>query len=165
MNMWRPGPTAAIARRAEDGLSLAAFAAMVLLALTEVAARTIGGRSIPGSIVLVQHLTLWVTLLGAALAARSDQLLALSTPYFLPVPLRGPIRIITSALGSAVAASLCLASADLVRIERETGGFVAWGIPAWVAMTILPAGFAVIIGRIIWHASETVRGASWQRAA
>jgi C4-dicarboxylate transporter DctM subunit len=158
MNMWRPGPATAIARRAEDGLSLAVFAAMVLLALTEVAARTIGGRSLPGSIVLVQHLTLWVTLLGAALAARSNQLLALSTPYFLPVPLRGPIRIVTSALGSAVAASLCLASADLVRIERDTGGLVAWGIPAWVAMTILPAGLAVISGRIIWHASETIRG-------
>ena len=43
------------------------------------------GRGIPGSIVLVQHLTLWVALLGAALAARSDPLLALvSTPQFLP---------------------------------------------------------------------------------
>jgi C4-dicarboxylate transporter DctM subunit len=158
MTVFPPGPTTRFARRAEDWLSLAAFAAMVLLALGEVAARTIGGRSIPGSIVLVQQLTLWVTLLGAALAARSDRLLALSTPYFLPVPLRGPIRVFTSALGGGIAASLSLASADLVQIEREAGGFVAWGVPAWVAMTILPAGFAVIAGRIIWHAADTVRG-------
>src|SRR5690348_8972379 len=121
-----------LARDAENGLSLAVFAAMVLLALGEVAARTIGGHSIPGSIVLVQQLTLWVTLLGAALAARSDQLLGLSTPHFLPAPLRGPIRIFTSALGSGIAASLCVASVDLVRIERDTGGTVAWGIASWM---------------------------------
>src|SRR6185436_19077126 len=107
------------ARRAEDALSVAAFAAMALLALGEVAARTIAGRSIPGSIVLVQHLTLWVALIGAGLAARSDQLLALSTPYFLPARLRGSIRIFTSAVGGGIAAWLCLASADLVRIERQ----------------------------------------------
>jgi len=146
------------ARRAEEGLSLAVFAAMVLLALGEVAARTVGGRSIPGSIVLVQHLTLWVTLLGAALAARSDRLLALSTPYFLPSTCRGPVRIFASAIGAGVSAALCGASADLVRIERAAGGVVAWGVPSWVAMTILPAGFAVITGRIIWHAADTTRG-------
>ena len=152
------GPAVLLARRAEDGLSLAVFAVMVLLALGEVAARTIGGHSIPGSIVLVQQLTLWVTLLGAALAARSDQLLGLSTPHFLPAPFRGPVRIFTSALGSGIAASLCLASADLVRIERNTGGSVAWGIASWVAMVVLPTGLAVIAGRIIWHAADTVRG-------
>ena len=146
------------ARRAEEGLSLAVFAAMVLLALGEVAARTVGGRSIPGSIVLVQQLTLWVTLLGAALAARSDRLLALSTPYFLPSTCRGPVRIFASAIGAGVSAALCGASADLVRIERAAGGVVAWGVPSWVAMTILPAGFAVITGRIIWHAADTTRG-------
>lgn len=158
MTRFPRGVTTMLVRRAEDGLSLAVFAAMVLLALGEVAARTVVGHSIPGSIVLVQQLTLWVTLLGAALAARSDQLLALSTPHFLPAPLRGPVRIFTSALGSGIAASLCLASADLVRIERDAGGFVAWGIPAWVAMIILPAGLAVIAGRLIWRAADTVRG-------
>lgn len=158
MTRFPRGVTTMLVRRAEDGLSLAVFAAMVLLALGEVAARTVVGHSIPGSIVLVQQLTLWVTLLGAALAARSDQLLALSTPHFLPAPLRGPVRISTSALGSGIAASLCLASADLVRIERDAGGFVAWGIPAWVAMIVLPVGLAVIAGRLIWRAADTVRG-------
>lgn len=158
MRVSLPVTVNTIARRAEDGLSLAVFTAMVLLALGEVAARTVGGRSIPGSIVLVQHLTLWVTLLGAALAARSDRLLALSTPYFLPPTLRGPVRIFTSAVGAGVSACLCGASADLVRIERAAGSVVAWGVPAWVAMTILPAGFALITGRIIWHAADTTRG-------
>jgi C4-dicarboxylate transporter, DctM subunit len=144
--------------RAEDALSVAAFAAMVLLALGEVAARTLGGHSIPGSIVLVQQLTLWVALLGAALAGRSDRLLALSTPFFLPTALRRPIRTFTSALGSGIAAWLAVASADLVRVERAAGGFVAWGIPAWIAMSILPTAFAVIAGRLVWHAADTTRG-------
>jgi C4-dicarboxylate transporter, DctM subunit len=144
--------------RAEDALSIVALAAMALLALGEVAARLAAGRSIPGAIVLVQQLTLWVALLGAALAARSDRLLALSTPFFLPIRLRQPIRIFTSAIGSGIAACLAVASADLVRVERVGGGFIAWGIPAWIAMSILPVAFALIAGRIVWHAADTARG-------
>ena len=152
------GATAAVARRVEDALSVAAFAAMVLLAIGEVVARTAGGRSIPGAIVVVQHLTLWVTLLGAALAARSNRLLALSTPLFMPSGLRRPVRIFTSALGSGIAAWLAVASVDLARVEREAGAVVAWGVPSWIAMSILPVGFAVIAGRLVWHADDTRGG-------
>ncbi len=148
----------AIARQFEDALSVVVFAAMALLPLGEAAARIIDGRSIPGVIVLVQQLTLWVALLGAALAGRSDRLLALSTPAFLPVRLRGPIRIFTSAVGSGIAAWLSIAGADLVRVERAAGGITAWGIPSWIATSILPVAFALISGRIVWHAADSTRG-------
>ena len=65
--------------RLENAISIAVLGAMALLPLVEVAGRAFAGRGIPGSIPLVQHLTLWIALLGAALAARSDRLLALST--------------------------------------------------------------------------------------
>ncbi len=143
---------------AEDGLSVAVLAAMALLPLAELAGRTWFGRGIPGVFVLTQQLTLWIALLGAALAARSERLLALSTPLLLSERWRGRVRILTSSVGAAVSACLVLASLDLVRIERAAGEVRAWGIPAWLILAILPAGFAALTGRLVWHAAEHARG-------
>ena len=144
--------------KVENSFSVALLAVMSLLPLLELAGREMFGRGIPGSIPIVQHLTLWIAFLGAALAARSERLLALSTATFLPVGLRRPMKIFTSALGAAIAVCLLLASLDLLLVEREAGGEVAWGIPVWVAISIMPVGFGVIAGRLIWHAAETRRG-------
>ena len=138
--------------RLEDATATAVFAAMAALALIEVAGRALVGTGVPGSIVLVQHLTLWVALVGAGLAARSNALLALCTPQFLPSRYREAIALFPSIVATAISASLCAASVDVVRIERAAGGAVAWSIPSWVAMAVLPIGFAVITARLIWHA-------------
>ena len=142
----------------ENALSITVLAAMSLLPLLEIAGRQLIGRGIPGSIPLVQHLTLWIAFLGAGLAARSNTLLALSTADFLPARWLGPVRIFTSATGTGIAAWLLVASVDMVSVEREFGDQVALGIPVWVATTVMPIGFALIAGRLIWHASESWRG-------
>jgi tripartite ATP-independent transporter DctM subunit len=92
------------------------------------------------------------------LAARSNRLLALSTQSFLPAGLGSSAKIVTSALAAGVTTCLLLASLDHVQIEREVGDIVAWGIPAWVLISIMPVSFAVLTGRLIWHASDSVRG-------
>src|SRR5215469_3243332 len=69
---------------AEIGTSALAFTLMMMLPLAEVASRTFLKSSIGGTIPVVEHLSLWITFLGAALAARSDRLLSLATPNFLP---------------------------------------------------------------------------------
>src|SRR5437762_3599311 len=71
--------------RLEDAVAISVLASMVVLAALEITSRIVAGGSVPGSIVLVQHLTLWITVIGAAIAARSDRLLALATPQLLPV--------------------------------------------------------------------------------
>ena len=142
----------------EDSLSLLVLSLMAILPIIEIVGRALLGRGIPGSIVLVQHMTLWITLLGAALAARSGRLLALSSLTFLPEKLRPPVRVATSLVATGITGILFVASLDFVRIEHAAGTELAWGIPAWLALTILPVGFGVITLRLIWHASETHRG-------
>ena len=142
----------------ENSLAITVLGLMSLLPLAEMAGRAWLHRGVPGSITLVQHLTLWIAILGAALATRFDRHLALSTASFLPERLRSPIRIFTFGLGAAVSACLFFASLDLAVIERQAGGVVAWGIPLWVALAIMPAGFAVIAGRLIWHAASNLQG-------
>lgn len=137
----------------ENAISIAVLAVMSTLPLIEIIGRITVGRGISGSIVVVQNLTLWITLLGAALAARSERLLALSTLRFLPEPAQRPVKIFTSAVGAAIGATLVYASLDFVQIEREFGDIVAWDVPIWVALSILPIAFTAITGRLIWHAA------------
>jgi tripartite ATP-independent transporter DctM subunit len=133
---------------------VAVLAVMTLLPLVEIGGRTFAGRGVAGSIVLVQHLTLWVALLGAALAARSDRLLALSTPVFLSDRWRVPVRIGTSAVAAGISGCLTYASLVMVRTEGGAGDTVAWGIPVSWALVVLPAGFGVVTARLVSHASD-----------
>ncbi len=143
-----------ILARIENGLSIAVLAAIAALPLVEIVARKWLGGGIAGSIPIVEHLTLWITFLGAALAARSERLLALSTADVLPKAWRGSIRIFTAAMGAGITACLGLAAAQLVQVDHQYGDRVAWGIPVWVASLIMPLGFAAITGRLIWQASD-----------
>lgn len=147
-----------VARRIEPSLAVAILALMSVLPLIEIAARKTLGAGIPGSIPIVQHLTLWITFLGAAMAASSDRLLALSTGSYLPKRWQPAVKLVSLALGAAVAGCLAVASLDLVRVQREAGTIVAWGIPVWVITSIMPVGFALMAGRMIWRSAGTWRG-------
>jgi tripartite ATP-independent transporter DctM subunit len=145
-------------RRSEDIVSVIVLTVMSVLPLAEFSAREFMGTGIPGSISMVQHFTLWITFLGAVLAARSDRLLALSTGEFLSQPWRRRARVLTSALGVAVTGCLLLASLQLIVVDYNYGDVVSWGIPVWVLSSIMPLGFALMVARLIWHAAADSRG-------
>ena len=150
--MAAPGEQAR-APRIETLLSVAALAVMTALPLAEIVSRKFLGRGVPGSAPVVQHLTLCVAFLGAALAARADRLLALSTVSFLPVGLRRWVRLFTSALTVAVAGTLAWASLDVVRAEREAGTELALGLPTWPVVAVMPVGLAAVAWRVLRNAS------------
>src|SRR5882724_8513625 len=106
---------------------------MVALPLAEIVVRRLFGVGIPGSGPFVQHLTLCIGFLGAAIAAREGKLLALATGTFMP---SGRVRDAATAFASAVAACmatiLAWGAAQLVASEREAGTIIAAGVPAWV---------------------------------
>jgi C4-dicarboxylate transporter DctM subunit len=144
--------------RLENAISIGVLGAMVLLPVVEVVGRTVVGRGLPGSIPLVQHLALWIALLGAALAARSDRLLALSTTTLLSDRLRVKARIFTGFVSAAVVSGLVAASIELVLVQTQMGGNVAFGIRLSWVLCILPAGFAIVGFRLIWRSSATWPG-------
>ncbi len=134
---------------------------MVLLLSAEMVARALGS-SVPGSMPLVQHLTLWVAFLGAALAASEDKLLALATPTFLPAGLwRDLSKIFALTVGAGVTALLFRASYEFLQVEREFGDQVALGLPVWVALLVLPIAFGLIALRLIWQAGVGTGGRRW----
>ncbi|MBS1876723.1 MAG: TRAP transporter large permease subunit [Acidobacteria bacterium] len=141
-------------RVAEDLVSVAALMLMVLLPVIEMVTRTLHLRGVPASPVLVQQLTLWVGLLGAALASRSGRLLALSSSTFLPERIRPWVSVFTGFILAAVSACLAYASQTFVQSEREAGSALLPGLPKWWFILVMPVGFGVIAARAVWLAGR-----------
>jgi C4-dicarboxylate transporter DctM subunit len=146
---------ARLARGENITVSLA-LGLMVILPLAEALLRRTLHVSIPGSVALVQHMVLVVGMLGGAIAAREQRLLALSNVG--DTKLRGwhksAARMFTNGVAICVCGFLVLGAWQFVQIERESGRTLSYGIPVWIVQWVLPLGFAAIALRIFWHTSE-----------
>jgi C4-dicarboxylate transporter, DctM subunit len=138
--------------RVEDLIGSLALLVMVLLPLAEIVSRRVFSRGIPGSGPIVQHLTLWVGFLGAAIAARDGKLLALATGTFIPPGIwRRAADIFAAAFGAGAAVILAIGGWQMTMIEREAGTNIGADIQAWVAQLVLPVAFALIAIRLVWR--------------
>ncbi len=157
-----PGPLArasALLRAGEDGVVALCLLIMMVLPLLEIALRATLKVGIVGSSALVQHLVLVAGMLGGALAAREDRLLALATGELVPEGRwKHAVRTIAYAAGAAVAAGLVVGSWQFVASERAAGKTLAYGVPYWVVELALPAGFALVGLRLLFHAGRSWKG-------
>ena len=134
---------------------------MVLLLLIEIVGRPWYGYVILGSQILVRQLTMWLALLGAALAAREGRLLALATGTFIHNPrVRHVAEVAAAAAAAAVAVILCVGGIRLVLEEREFGTPLTAGLQAWMSQIVLPVGFALIAVHIVMRV-----GGAWKLRA
>jgi C4-dicarboxylate transporter DctM subunit len=142
----------AVLGRVEDLIGSLALLVMVLLPLAEIVSRRVFSRGIPGSGPIVQHLTLWVGFLGAAIAARDGKLLALATGTFIPPGIwRRAADVFAAAFGACAAVILAIGGWQMTMIEREAGTNIGADIQAWVAQLVLPIAFALIAVRLVWR--------------
>ena len=152
-------PVVLALRGGEELVANLALAAMVLLPLAEIVIRPLFVGGIPGSITFVQHLTLWVGFLGAALAAREGKLIALATATFIPAGrARQATEVFAALVGSTVSTILATAAYQLVLFDKEDGTVIAAGVPVWIAQLVLPVSFAIIALRLVWRASPAWAG-------
>jgi tripartite ATP-independent transporter DctM subunit len=138
----------------ENGFSVAVLTLLTLAPLAEFFTRGLFHLGLPGSIPLSQHLTLWITLTGAALAAREGRLLALASTELFPKRVMKWTRLGTNSLAAAVSTLLAVACIALISVERDAGSRVALGIPVWLAVSIMPVAFALIALRLALRASD-----------
>lgn len=133
----------------EDALSVTALVLMAAIPIAEAAIRPVYPAGIPGSTMWVQHLTLWVGFLGAAVAARRGELLSLSAgPTMVPDVWKPRLASLSGAVGVVVSVVLAYASVVLIRAEWSGGRELALGIPVWVAEGVMPMGFLLIGWRL-----------------
>jgi tripartite ATP-independent transporter DctM subunit len=141
--------------RGERAAAVLAISLASLLPLIAMVTRLAGVRGVPGSVVFVQQLTLWIAFLGASLAASGDRLLGMSANTFVPAKWTVPVRIFGCGLTAAIAASLCWASYQFVVSERSIGKILALGIPSWILALVMPCGFLLIAVRAIGGAGAS----------
>lgn len=143
-------------RRTEDALLALALGVMALLPLLEVLLRALWRTGVPSGAPILQHMTLAVAMLGAAVAAREGRLIALSNA---PAALAGGARAWTRALGGMVTALVAALMAGVswifLRTEWEAGRDWFGGIPAWAIQWVMPVGFALIALRALHGAGDT----------
>jgi C4-dicarboxylate transporter DctM subunit len=98
-------------------------------------------------------------MIGGAIAAREARLLSLSTvTAFLKGRTKTAAHLFSGSVAAAFTGILFMASLSYVQTEREAGNILAYGIPRWWAQAILPAGFALITLRLLWHAANRWSG-------
>ena len=132
-----------------------ALLAMMLLPVVEIGLRSIFKTGISGSSTIVQHLTLIVGMIGGAIAAREGRLLALSPAQtLLKGRAKSAARIASSAFAAAVSFYLSVASYEYAMAMKPLGKILVYGIPVWTIQLVLPLGFGLIAGRLLWHAAE-----------
>lgn len=145
-------------RRSENLLVVFALAVMAMLPALEVVLRTFFKTGLPASATIVQHLVLAVGMLGGAIAARENRLLALSvaTHWFKGGWLTFA-RVFSYGFSAAITTLLTAASWKFVTEQRSLGKIFAYGIPTWVVQLLIVLGFALVALRLVWHASEKWR--------
>lgn len=140
--------------RVENGISSAILCGMAVLPLLEIVGRRLWRTGVPGSTTLVQHATLWIGFLGAAISARDGRLLSLgAVADLLPDRIKPAAFLFTSSVSAAISILLCLAGLSLVRVEWADGRYLIPHVPLWAAEAVIPAGFALAAWRILRAAS------------
>ena len=143
---------------AENAILALVFAVLVLLPLAEIVLRAVAGIGFQGSSAIVQHLTMAIGMIGAAVAARDERLLAFSGATLLKGRVAEAARLAGYAAAAAVSALLCYASLQLLETEREGGRVLAHGVPIWAVQSLLPLGFGAIALRLVLRASPRAAG-------
>lgn len=138
----------------ENSVLALVFALTVVLPLAEIALRATLRTGIEGVAALVQHLTLALGMLGAAIAARDQRLLSLAVTTLYSGRMAAAARFASGVVSAAVSAMLAAAAAEFVAVERASGSTLTYGIPVWLAEAPLPLGFAALAARLCWHAAE-----------
>ena len=112
----------AFAVETENRIASLALGGIMLIPLAEIVSRQFFGTAIPGAAAFASALTLWLGMLGAAIAARDGKLLTLATGEFLP---KGRIsdvaHIVSGAIGAMIATVFTLGGIVLVRSDRMAG--------------------------------------------
>jgi tripartite ATP-independent transporter DctM subunit len=149
----------AFLRGTENWVLTLALAVMMLLPLIEMGLRKAGHTGLAGTNSIVQHLTLILGMLGGAVAAREARLLAMSSANtFFKGRMKEFAGIFSGAFAAVITVFLCVAGWQFAQSTHEAGDKLAYEVPAWIVQLVMPVGFALIVWRLLWHASAKWKG-------
>lgn len=148
--------TPGVAARFENAILTFVFALAVLLPIAEIVLRAVWQVGIEGVANMVQHVTLALGMLGAAIAARDGRLLTLALADSLSGRAAQAARWFGATTAAAVSLYLAWASWEFVAIERQADTRLFYEVPAWALQLPLVMGFGLIALRLIGRSTERI---------
>jgi TRAP-type C4-dicarboxylate transport system permease small subunit len=135
--------------RAEDLLLAALLGGLLLLAIVQIGLRLFFDSGLSWAEPVSQLGVLWLALLGALGAARSNRHIAIdAVPRLLPPPLRRAVWALTQLAAAVVCALLAWYGWGMVQFEREAPAQFVKGVPSWWPMLCFPLGFGLLALRM-----------------
>jgi TRAP-type C4-dicarboxylate transport system permease small subunit len=127
------------------------------LGLLQVIARNVLASGLFWADELMQHMVLWLGFLGASLATRAHRHLSIDVlSHFLPVRWQLWLGLLVNTAALGLCALLVQAAWGLVHSEYTAGTMLSFGVPSWLAQSIIPLGFGAIALRFIVRLVETL---------
>ncbi len=143
--------------RLEDGILVTILAAMIVLAIGQVALRNVWGSGIGWADPLLRILVLWIALLGAMAATRDRNHISIDVlSKFLPTYLKNPAQLLTYWFTASICALLAWQGGRLVLLDYQEATTAFASIPAWACELIIPLGFGVMSLRFFLYGLQVL---------
>jgi TRAP-type C4-dicarboxylate transport system permease small subunit len=155
----------------EIGLLCLIVAMMLGLAILKIVLRYVFNVSLLWSDVMLQHLTLWLCFLGAALATCERRHISIDVlSQILPKKITRWTNLVVNCVALIVVGILAYYGFIFLQDEQSSEAVLIGSVPLWWAKAIIPYGFVLIgihfalqIGIYLagnGHTSDTVEGES-----
>lgn len=141
----------------EDMVLTGMFLLMLLLSVAQIVARNFGVAGLVWGDELARVLVLWVGLLGAMAAARTDKHLRIDLFTRLLKPVTRKFVVLTAQVGTALVSVVAAYGALTFVMDEYSYGSIAFaGVPTWVTMSVIPFALGVLALRYLVLAILTI---------
>ncbi len=139
-------------QKIESGLLAVILLLLIVLAAWQVMARNLFDGGLLWGDGFVRVAVLWVTLIGAMVASRTDDHIRMDVvTRYLPEGLQRFSRRLTALFTALVCGSFAWFSLSFVREEMQYGAMAFGDVPVWMCAMVMPVGFAIMAARYVLH--------------
>ena len=139
--------------RVETVLVTILLALMILMAFSQIVLRNFFSSGIDWSDALVRYLVVWVTFVGAAIAAKEGKHITFDLlSHWLTGTSTRAIQALSNFFSAAICSLLTVAAAKFIWFEAQMGSTAFLNLPAWVPELIMPIAFGLMTLRFLMAA-------------
>jgi len=140
-------------QKIESGLLAVILFLLIVLAAWQVLARNFFDGGLLWGDGFVRVAVLWVTLIGAMVASRTDDHIRMDViSRYLPEGLRRLSARLTAVFTALICGLFAWFSTTFVIEEMEYGTMAFGEVPAWACALVMPVGFGIMALRYVLHA-------------